>query len=110
AAAGHLHQRVVDLDLTEIENFSAAVRARHFQPLRDLVDRDDAAGSHHPGALDRELADWTTPPYRHRVALLDLGILGRHPSGRKDVGEEEHLFVRQAVGHPGWADIGRSDE
>src|SRR5690606_33055923 len=36
-------------------------------------------------------------PYRDRITRLDVGILGSHPSGRKDVGQEQDFVVLDAV-------------
>jgi hypothetical protein len=41
--------------------------------------------------------DRTGAPHRHHVARLDVALLGGLIAGREDVGEEEHLLVRNAV-------------
>ena len=107
AAIGHLHQRVVDVDCSSKLMVSRlAMLCGHVQPLGHVVDRDDAAGAQHPGALDRELADRAAAPDRDRIARLDLGIFGRHVAGREDVGQEQHLLVGQLVRHLDRADVG----
>ena len=55
------------------------------------------------------IANWPTGPQPQigdRVAALDVAEIGRHVAGRKDVGEEQHLLVGQAVRHLDRADIG----
>ena len=37
---------------------------------------------------------------------LDLGVLRRHPAGRQDVGEEQHLVVLEMVGNDDRPDVG----
>jgi hypothetical protein len=69
----------------------------HGQPLGDAVDGDHPAGPEHPRALDAELPDRSAPPDGDRVARLDLGVLGGHPGGREDVGQEQNLLVRHPV-------------
>ena len=86
-AIGHFLDSFVNgaITLFEIDCLGPPMFPRHFEPFRNSVDRDDTTGAEHPCALDRELPDWTTAPYRHRIAVLDAGILGGHITGRIDV-------------------------
>ena len=95
AAGGHLLQLLVDVFLGEVDRLGLAELARHRHPLGHAIDGDDASSAEHPGALDGELTDRSTPPDGHGVALLDLGVLRAHVAGGEDVGEEEDLLVGQ---------------
>ena len=70
-----------------------------------MVDRDHALGAHQERRLDREQADRAAAPDRDGVAGLDLRILRRHPAGRQDVRQEQHLVVLDAVGDDDRADV-----
>ena len=97
ALVGARHQLVIDVDLREIDRLGAAGLG-HRQALGHLVDRDHPAGAHHQRRADGELADRPAAPDRDGVAVLDLGVLGRHVAGREDVREEQRLLVGDAVG------------
>ncbi len=70
-----------------------------------VVDGDDLVGALDQGALDGEQPDRTATPDRHRVTRLDLAVLGRHPAGGQDVGQEQNLLVLQAIGNDDRPDI-----
>ena len=105
AFAGTLHQFVIDIGLREIDGLGAA-RLCHGKPFRNFINRDDPASSQHQRGADGELSDRTAAPDRDRVARLDLRIDGGHVAGRKNVGQEQRLFVSDAVGNLDRADVG----
>ena len=105
AVVGPCHQLVVNVDLREIDRLGASGLG-HRQPLGHLVDRDHSAGAHHQRRADGELPDRPATPDRDGIAVLDLGVLGGHIAGRKDVGQKERLLVGDAVGNLDRADIG----
>ena len=58
------------------------------------------------------MANWPTGP-QPQIATVspvsDLRVLGGHVAGREDVGQEQRLFVGDAVRHLDRADIGHRD-
>ena len=96
AAAGHLFQRVEDVDLLVVDRLGAGLVPRHLQPVGEAVDGDHPLGAEQEGAGDRELADRAAAPDGDHVARLDVAHLGAHVAGRQDVGEEQHLLVGHA--------------
>ena len=83
------------LGLLEVDHLGAE-RAGELEPVRVVVDGDHPRCAHDPRALHGEEADRPAAPDGDGVALLDVGVVGRHPAGRQDVGEEQHLLVRRA--------------
>jgi hypothetical protein len=63
-------------------------------------------GAEQEGAADRELPDRAAAPHRDRVARFRVAEFRRHVAGREDIGQEQHLLVRQSRGHLDRADIG----
>ena len=59
------------------------------------------------GAADSELTDRPATPDRDRLAALQVTELRTHVTGRKDVGQEQDLFVAQPSGDLQRADIGK---
>ena len=78
--------------LLEVDHLGAEL-LRELEPVRIVVDGDHLARAHEERALHREEPDRAAAPDRDGVALLDVGVLRRHPAGRQDVGEEQHLLV-----------------
>ena len=107
--AGHVAERVEHVDVLVVQRLGAALRGRELEPFGEAIDRDDAFGAEQIGALDRELTDRTAAPDRHRVARLDLAVLGRHVAGREDVGEKQDLLVGEGVRHLQRSDVGKRD-
>jgi len=56
---------------------------------------------------DRELCDRAAAEYGDGLAALDFAVLRRHIAGRENVGQEQHLLVREALRHLHRADIGK---
>ena len=96
-AAGHLHQRLVDRAFLKIDRLRAEL-LRKFEPMREVIDRDDAIRTHQHRRLDREQPDRAAAPDRDDVAGFDVRIFRTHPAGGQDVGQEQHLVVVDAVG------------
>jgi hypothetical protein len=57
-------------------------------------------------AADRELAHRAASPHRNGFASFEGEKVGSHIAGRKNIGEEQHLFVAEALRHLDRADIG----
>src|SRR5690606_32597964 len=68
--AGHVLQRLVDLALLEIDRLGAEPTGQ-LEPMMEVVDRDDPLRPHEERRLDREQANRTAAPHRHRVSRLD---------------------------------------
>ena len=106
-ATSHLVERLLDVGLAVIDGFGLAVARGEFKPFRHPVDHDDPLRSHHPRAAHCELADRSCSPHRNGFALFIAdGVFRRHPASRKDVGQEQHLVVRQVVFQLDRTDIG----
>ena len=74
-----------------------------------VIDGDDPLGAQHEAALDAELAHGAQAPDGDGVALLDVAVLRGLVGGGEDVGQEQHLFVVQAVRDLDRADIAERD-
>jgi hypothetical protein len=74
-----------------------------------LVDGDHATCAEHPGALDGELTDRSAAPDGHRVAGLDLSVLGRHVASWKDVGQKKYLIVVEPFRYPDRPHVGKGN-
>ena len=94
--AGHLHQRVIDRAFLEVDHLRAELLGEA-EARREMVDRDHALGPHKERRLDGEQPDWTAAPHRDGIARLDLRELCGLPTGRQDVGQEQHLVVVNPV-------------
>ena len=106
AAAGHLVERVVDVVVLVVDDVRrACARVRHPQPVREPIDRDDLLGAHQACARNREQADRSTAPHRDDLTGLDVAHLRAHVGRREDVGQEQHLLVRQRRRHLDRPDI-----
>jgi hypothetical protein len=83
---------------------------RLLEPRRVEVDRDNAARRMELRGHDRRQPDRAGPDDRDRVARFDASVehadLGR---GREDVGEEQHLLVRELVRHLVDGGVGERD-
>jgi len=95
-------------DLLEIDDVGAGGLG-HFQAAGPVIDGDDALGAQEEATLDAELAHRAQAPDGDRVALLDVAVLGRLVGRREDVGEEQDLFVVEAVGDLDRTDIAERD-
>jgi hypothetical protein len=105
--AGHLHQSLVDALVFVIDRRgSAGLLARHTQALGKAVDGDDALRPQQFGAGDGKLSHRPTAPDRHGVTRLYVAVFRRHVSGRKNIGEKQHLLVGNSVRDLERADIG----
>ena len=82
-----------------------ALRPRHRQARRHLIDGEDAPGAEQLGAGDGELTNRPAAEHGDGVAAFDLGEVGRHEAGREDVGEEDGLVVADLVGQLDEADV-----
>ena len=97
AAAGHLHQRVVDVGLFVVDRLGAA-RSRAMRSRSGK--RSMAMTRSAPSRNALLMANWPTGP-QPQTATVSPGLMSQfsaamYPVG-KDVGEEQHLFVRQPV-------------
>jgi hypothetical protein len=75
-----------------------ALPPRHREPIVLVVDRDDPACAHQPGAGNRELADRPAAEYCDRVARLDLRHLRGEITGRENVRQQDGLIVASSSG------------
>nr|WP_255498287.1 hypothetical protein [Nakamurella sp. PAMC28650] len=103
---GHVHPETIG----HREDFGDDVRSdfhgiggthleRLLQPELVGVDRDDPGGTEEPGGQDRGQPDGAGTDDGHRVAgLHTAGEDADLVSGRKGVGEEDGLLVRNAAG------------
>src|SRR6185437_12461338 len=81
AVSGHVAQDVDDtVDFFEVDRFRAAL-LREFEAFGDAIDGDDAFGSEHERAANRELRDGTATPDGDGVAPLNIAIDGTHVAG-----------------------------
>ena len=92
-----------------VVNGDRADRASHLQPFRNSIDRDDLSRTQHKSAGNGELADRSTTPHCHRVALLDLRVFCRHIARGEDVGEKQDFFVCEIGLEFEWPDICKRD-
>src|SRR5215204_1009866 len=98
ASLGEFHDPVVDVFLHEIERFGATAPGK-VEPLRNGIDCDDPFGPQQKSALDCKLSDWAAAPDRDCLTAFEIAELRAHVTGRKNVGEEEHLLVVKALRH-----------
>ena len=108
ALSSPLHQFVVDIGFREIDGLRPA-GFRHDQSLGHFIDRDDAPGSEQQCGADCKLSDRTAAPDRNGVSRFDLRIDGRHVAGRENVGQEQRLFVGDAIRNLDRAHVGHRD-
>ena len=80
--------------------------ARHRQPRRDPIDRDHPGRAEQERRPNRELSNRSRAPHGDDVAGAQLAVLGGHVAGRKDVREEQPLFVGDVRRQPQRADVG----
>ena len=106
--AGHQHQRVVNGAFLVVDRFRTKSLGK-LQTMREMIDRDDAFGPHQECRLHREQPDRAAAPDGDRIARLNLRIFRSHPAGRQDVGQKQHLFVRDAVGNNDRPDVAERD-
>jgi hypothetical protein len=77
AVAAHLLHVVHDVaDLLEVDDLDAGPLLREGEPFGDLVDADDAAGSHQPRRFRREQADGPEAVHHDGIAAADVAHLG----------------------------------
>ena len=104
-AARQLQDGLLHLALGVVDGLGAAFAGQR-QPLGQGVDRDDPLRAEQEAGFDRELPDRAAAPDRDRVGRLDLAVVGGHVGGGEDVGQEQHLLVRQPLRDLDRADIG----
>jgi hypothetical protein len=98
ASPRHLFQSFQNaVHLVVIDGLGAALFPRHAQAFRLVVDGDDASRSEQERAFDRELAHRPAAPDSDRVFGLNVTLLRGHVASGKNIGEEQHLFVRVTV-------------
>src|SRR6202044_3626091 len=68
--------------------------------------RNDTIGAQQKRTLDGELSYRTAPPHGDRFAALQIAKVGRHETGREDVGQKQDLFVAKALRHLNGSDVG----
>src|SRR5579875_2738791 len=86
-----------DIIFAIVDRGRTAVFTGEAQALREAVDHDDVAGAQHVGTGCGEQSDRTGTPNGNSVALLNVAVLRAHVAGGEDVGQEEHLLIRQVV-------------
>lgn len=96
------------VDFIEIDDFGAS-RLRQSEPLRYIIDGNDAGGALHECAFNAKLADRATSPHRDNVAGFDLAIRSGHPTGWKDVAEKESLLIGHSARNDDRRNIGIGD-
>src|SRR5215217_2254142 len=57
-------------------------------------------------ARNGELSDWSAAPDGDGVTRFDVTHIRPHIAGREDVGQKEHLLIRQSIRNLEGADIG----
>jgi len=72
--------------VVKVDRLCAPRARRHCEPLRHAINRDNASGAEHPGALDSHLRNRAGAPNSDSVTRLDAGILRGHVAGGKNVG------------------------
>ncbi len=78
---------------------------RHRDALRDRLDGDDRPGAIGPRPGRRAEADRTLGEDRDGIAGADDRTLNGGETGGHDVGDEQHLFVREGIGDFGQAGL-----
>src|SRR5215203_3686714 len=99
-----LHDALVNILFHEIQSLGAAASSK-LEPLRHRIDGDDPLGPQQEGALDRKLSNGTAAPDRDCLASFEVAEFRAHVTGRKNVGEEQHLLVTKAFRHLERADV-----
>src|SRR6185437_16520036 len=86
ASAGQFAERVVNVNLVEVQNFiSAGLLPGHLEPEWHMIDRDHALCAEEACACDRKLSHRPASPDCDHVSGLDIAHLGSHVSGGKDI-------------------------
>src|ERR1700761_3001486 len=96
---------LVDILFLEIEE-GPPRRLGKRHPLGHRIHSDHALGAEQKSAADCELPDGAAAPDGNGVTFLDVAEICCHIGGRKDIGEKQDLFVREAVRHLDGPDIG----
>ncbi len=99
ATARQVTQSLLDVNLVVIERLGMALAIRLLQPLRNAIDSDYALRTEQEGAGDRQKSDRPATPDGDGIARLDRAVFRGHIGGRENVGQEQHLFVAQALRH-----------
>ena len=90
----------------QLNRFDAEELLRQRKAFRNGVDSNHAFRAEQEGRLDGEETDGAAAEDGDRLALLDVAVLRRHVACGKDIRQEEHLLVREAVRDLDRADVG----
>jgi hypothetical protein len=82
---------------SEVDDLSARCR-RHSEPIFEAAHCQNPVGAEQFGAEDGELAGRAASEDRDCVAIGDLGYFSSEIAGRKDIGNQDRLLVRDLLG------------
>ncbi len=99
ATACQVTQGLLGVNLLIVERLGMALTFRLLQPPRNAIDSDHTLRPEQEGAGNAQEPNRSTSPYGDGIARLDRAIFRGHVCSRKNVGQEQDLFVRQTVGH-----------
>jgi hypothetical protein len=104
ASARQLLDALINILVLEIDHGGTSF-AGHCHALGHGINGDHALGAEQKGASNGKLADRAAAPDGDRIALLDVAEIGRHVTGRENIGQEQRLIVGHAVGNFNRTDI-----
>ncbi len=100
APAREVFQCLLNIHIFEVECVrGTGFLTSHLQPVRVAVDGDHTRGAQQVGAGDCQLPHRSASPNGDDIAGFDVAHLSAHVCRWKNIGEEKHLVIGQALRH-----------